>query len=95
MESTVFKNLNIFNEEYSKFRKKFSNLIQQVNKLKIIFVLMFIIVIVIIVFLIYHFNTNKKCPYANVSVQFGKRCLLSSFQLRDLFFTSSVNILRL
>jgi hypothetical protein len=36
MESTVFKNLNIFNEEYPKFRKKFSSLIQQVNKLKII-----------------------------------------------------------
>jgi flagellar biosynthesis/type III secretory pathway M-ring protein FliF/YscJ len=61
MESTVFKNFNIFNEEYPKFRKKFSSLIQQVNKLKIIiFVLMFIIVIVIIVFLIYYFNTNKK-----------------------------------
>jgi hypothetical protein len=37
MESTVFKNLNIFNEEYPKFRKKFSSLIQQVNKLKIFF----------------------------------------------------------
>jgi hypothetical protein len=49
MESTVFKNLNIFNEEYPKFRKKFSCLIQQVNKLKIIiFLVMFIIVIVII-----------------------------------------------
>jgi hypothetical protein len=36
MESTVFKNLNIlYNEEYRKFRKKFSSLIQQVNKLKI------------------------------------------------------------
>jgi type II secretory pathway component PulF len=58
MESTVFKNLKIFNEEYPKFRKKFSSLIQQVNKLKIIiFVLAFIIVIV---FLIYYFNTNKK-----------------------------------
>jgi hypothetical protein len=56
MESTVFKNLNIFNEEYPKFR-----LIQQVNKLKIIiFVLICIMVIVIIVFLIYYFNTNKK-----------------------------------
>jgi hypothetical protein len=50
MESTVFKNLNIFNEEYPKFRKKFSSLIQQVNKLKIIiFVVMFIIVIVNVV----------------------------------------------
>jgi ABC-type multidrug transport system permease subunit len=61
MESTVFKNLNIFNEEYPKFRKKFSTLIQQVNKLKFfIFYLTFITVIVIIVFLIYYFNTNKK-----------------------------------
>jgi hypothetical protein len=49
MESTVFKNLKIFNEEYPKFRKKFSSLIQQVNKLKIIiFVLPFIIVIVLL-----------------------------------------------
>jgi type II secretory pathway component PulF len=58
MESTVFRNLNIFNEEYPKFQK---SLIQQVNKLKfIIFILMFIIVNVIIVFLVYYFNTNKK-----------------------------------
>jgi flagellar biosynthesis/type III secretory pathway M-ring protein FliF/YscJ len=52
---------HIFNKEYPKFRKKFSSLIQQVNKLKIIiFVLICIMVIVIIVFLIYYFNTNKK-----------------------------------
>jgi hypothetical protein len=30
------------------------------------------------------------CPNVNVSVELGKRCLLSSFQLRDFFFTSSV-----